>query len=204
MPSGGHPGAVHPFLRPDSVEPADLATDAAIALLADHGLPGLSVRAIAKKIGVTGPALTQRWAGAQGARSALVTAIARTFAERWHLWARGPLIGCEPTLGLPSTDAESGGVRAWLALEELGRAEARLGNLAVGYATADARRAEREQVVAMVRTTSGEPIRESTAFQVCALAATLRSELVEPAPAIGLTDARRVLRDLVAVAQTRG
>jgi hypothetical protein len=130
-----------------------------------------------------------------------VTVVARTFAERWHLWSRRPLIRREPTLSLPSDDAEQEGVRAWLALEELARAEHAAGNPGVAHALAQAREADRDEIRDKVATDSGRPLPHEVAASICALAAGLRAELVEPMPSLSHEEAGRILRGFVAAAQ---
>jgi len=142
---------VNPFLRPDSAAEADILTDGAMAVLAEAGPGGLSISAIARWIGVTPPALTLRWREEGcGARARILRLVILTFGKRWHLWSRSPLMRDEPSLSLPATAEEVAGVRAWLSLRELARAEAGAGNPDLAAAVARVGRWDRDEVCTMV------------------------------------------------------
>lgn len=136
------------LLRLESPAHDDMLTDGAICLLAEHGVTGLTVQALATWAGVTRPALNQRLS-----RGAMQELVARRFADRWvgwtgryvleavtkelvsdsvscgvedwhQTWSEGwshwwPLIGRTLAM-LPETEDEVAGLRAWHALEALG------------------------------------------------------------------------------------
>lgn len=185
----------NPFTRLDSASWDDLLTDAALRVLAEDGLLGLSVRAIAARIGITGPALTQRWKGDRGARARILQIVVLTFGERWHYWSRGPLLDSPPTLSLPRTEDEREGVRAWLAFHELARSEQASGNPHIATAVAHTDQLERDQVWDKARGADGRPLPEPSIVGLCALAEGLRVALVAPTPAIGVDSAERLLSE---------
>jgi AcrR family transcriptional regulator len=192
-----HGAWVNPFLRPDAADEAEMLTDAAHAVVLEHGLGGLSIRAIARQIGVTGPALTQRWGGAGSARDRILRVVVRTFGERWTQWSRWPLIDVQPALSLPMTDDEVAGVRTWLALDALARGEAAAGNSDLAVIVAEIQAAERREVEYMVRGGDGERLGAEAAAGICVVAAGLRAELVVSAPALDVESARRLLHSHV-------
>jgi|GEM_PF-2923551 len=173
------------------------------SILAEAGSGGLSISAIARRIGVTPPALTVRWREEdRGARARILHLVVVTFGERWHLWSRGPLLSDEPSLSLPTRAEEVAGVRAWLALRELARAEQAAGNPHLVAAVAHVGRRDREEVRAMVRTVDGQRLSSDAAAAVCAFADGLRTELVGDDPAINVPTAERRLRDYVAAVRS--
>lgn len=193
---------MNPFLRPDSASELDMLTDAALAVLFEAGLVGLSISAIARRIGVTPPALTLRWREEdRGARARILQLVVLTFGERWHLWSRGPLMSDEPSLSMPATSEEIGGVRAWLAFQELARTEQILGNPDVHAAVQRIRERDRDEVRGMVRLSDGRPLDVEAAAAICALAEGLRTELACDHPAIDVPTAERALQRYVAAAR---
>lgn len=196
---------MNPFLRPDSASDADMLTDGALAVLAESGLGGLSISAIARWAGVTPPALTVRWREEnRGARERILGLVIVTFGKRWHLWSRRALMEAEPSLSLPSTAEEVAGVRAWLALRELARSEERAGNSDLVAAVARIEALDRSEVRDHVRTAEGRPLAADAAAAVCALADGLRTALVSSDPGITFGAAQAVLRAYVAGLRREG
>ncbi len=104
------------FLRLDSAHPDDMLTDAAVQVLAVHGARGLSHRAIADCLRVTPARISQLVS-----RDRLAFVVTARFIQRWAAWIeyRRWLDGVLALL--PVEPEEVPGVRAWLALHELGR-----------------------------------------------------------------------------------
>ncbi len=192
---------MHPFLRLDSASEADMLADAAHHVLLERGVARFSVRALARWIGVTGPALTQRWGGEVGARTRILRLAVSAYGARWLLWSRGPLIKDDPSLSLPLCAEEIDGVRVWLSLEELARSEHAAGDPVLATMTAQVRAEERAEVRHMVRSADGEPISATAATAICALAAGLRAELIAPDPALDAAPAALLLRATIAAAR---
>lgn len=110
-------------MRPDSADLRDMLTDAAVSSLAERGLIELNVSVLARWIGVTPQAVTQRPGGPAGARARVFHLVARTFGDRWLAWVTPPLIADPPVIRVPETAAERHGVAVWAAFGELARGE---------------------------------------------------------------------------------
>lgn len=173
--------------------------DAAVMTLAEGGLRALSISSMARRIGVSPPALTQRWRGPRGARARILQLVVHRFGERWHWWSRGPLIEDPPSLALPATDDELEGVRVWLALRELARSEHAAGNPDVALAVAQIGALDRAEIGDKVRCRGGGRVASGAVVGICALADGLRIELVASEPAIQLATAEDLLRTHIAV-----
>ena len=108
-----------PFLRPYDAGLAEVVTDAAVHILAGHGVDRFSIRAIARWMRVTPAYLLNDFS-----RARLLEIIVITFGDRWLGWCGAEM--APGTLGpkLPETPDERVGVRVRMALEQLAEAEA--------------------------------------------------------------------------------
>jgi AcrR family transcriptional regulator len=110
-----------PFVRPYAFGDADMLTNAAIRLLADHGIDSFSVAVLARAINLTPQAVLNRYP-----RHRVVELLCLTFSQRWLTWATRDRIDELPAR-LPRTDSERHGVLVHRALHELARGEAAQG-----------------------------------------------------------------------------
>jgi AcrR family transcriptional regulator len=105
------------MLRPDSADYADILGDVAIGLIAEGGMPAITMRSLAEQFRVT----PQRVHSAFGDRAHLERVLMIVFIRRWRAW----IARREPRDGvfalLPSTTDEIVWSRVWLALCELAR-----------------------------------------------------------------------------------
>jgi AcrR family transcriptional regulator len=109
-------------LRPFSASWVDIYTDGAIHVINEQGLGGLTVRALADWMGVTPASVSQRTS-----RDQLVADVVDQFCHRWLQWIDDREFEHGVISLLPTNDEELPGVRVWLALLELGRADERTG-----------------------------------------------------------------------------
>ncbi|MFB9312359.1 TetR/AcrR family transcriptional regulator [Nocardioides plantarum] len=95
------------------------ACDAAVHLLATRGAGGLSVRAIAHELNVTGPALTHRWDN----RARLWGLLVSEIGDRWLREVRRAVYDRGPAGLVPSTAEEVADACVWLTASDLGRTD---------------------------------------------------------------------------------
>lgn len=104
------------LLRLDSASQEDMLTDAAVHVLADHGLVGLTTKAIADWLRVTPARVSQ-----MATREQLRLMVTARFANRMLDWIeqRYWSEGCTALLAVEEQNIT--GPRVWLALREWGR-----------------------------------------------------------------------------------
>lgn len=105
-----------------SSNPVDIVTDAVVALLNERGVAGLSLRALARHLGMN-PGIVNQWFGS---RAGMLEQVTYRLGGRWLRWldARWGEEGLLGLLPLLADDADAlRGLRAWLSLIELARSE---------------------------------------------------------------------------------
>jgi AcrR family transcriptional regulator len=182
-----------PFTRPDSADVLDMLADGAVEIVAEHGLLGLSISALARWSGLTPPVLTQRFQGPHGARRRVLHLVTFTYGQRWLRWSTGALLLDEPSLALPETDAERRGTRVWSALDELARGERSEGYGDIA-AVVDQVRSEEKAMVAARLGTAAHPMSPVAAGTFCAVVDGVRRALSFPVPTFSVADARDAIR----------
>jgi phosphoribosyl-AMP cyclohydrolase len=186
---GDMPVPDDPFLRPDAVDHREFVTDAAIEVLRVDGLAGFSVRAMARWMGITSPALTHRF----GSRARLLQIVLTTYTKRWLGWAGWPDSADPCPARLPETPIELHALRVWLALHEVVSGHSRAGDSGLEASLAWARQEEREL---LGRELNARLDRRSTDAEVdttYALVEGLRCALAVPAPTLTAERARSLL-----------
>lgn len=183
-----------PFLIEESVDYGDMVTDAVVCMLATRGVSELTLRSVAGHLGVTPQAISYRLGDPRGARYRVIQLATVTFGARWTSWVDAALLEDVPLPALPATGAEIRGVRVWLSLGELARAEAAGGNQDLSGAIERVRTGERMATRRQLERWLGVRVPELEALRLCCLVDGLRAELAGPAPAIEPTDARDLLR----------
>lgn len=181
------------FKRPDSADLRDMLTDAAVSSLAERGLIELNVSVLARWIGVTPQAVTQRLGGPAGARARVFHLVARTFGDRWLAWVTPPLIADPPVIRVPETAAERHGVAVWAAFGELARGEQAAGNGDIAAVVADVAAVERSEVRRQLERAAGARVDGRELAGLHALTAGLRSGLASPEPPCDLAVGRELL-----------
>jgi AcrR family transcriptional regulator len=106
-------------LRPYSADYLDMLTDAALHIVRDHGMAGLTVSAVADWLGVTRAAVAQKTS-----RDRMVADVVETYCLRWSEWVRIRSRDQGAFALLPGTDEDVAAVRIWLALAEQARNDA--------------------------------------------------------------------------------
>lgn len=172
------------LLRPGSCNYDDILTDAAVHILREHGLRGLSIRAVADWMRIT-PAAVSHHVN----RDQLMVLVSGRFGARWLGWILQRTFTDGVLALLPPDEDEIYGVRVWLALAELGR-----NHLEVGEQLRDVRREERD---ILHRVTQGR-LDSAAADTTLALVDGLRALLCPPAACLAgdrlsLTEARASL-----------
>ena len=187
------------FLRPHSLEYGDMVTDAAVEVLRDATLPGLSVRALARWMGITGPALTQRF----GSRQRILEIVLTRYTRRWLGWAGWP----DPTdacpARIPESPIEIHALRVWLALHELANGEHRAGNDELSGVLTWARQEERELLGRGLDDRLARRVTDLEVDATLALLEGLRCALAVPEPKLTADEARSILAAHVAALRTR-
>ncbi|GAA4378128.1 hypothetical protein [Nocardioides caricicola] len=190
-PDARIPSPRSPFLIPDSAHPFDIYTDAVVHLLADRGIDRLSVRAIARWMGVTPAAVLQRHSQAQ-----IREIVVARFGWRWVEWSC-PRRDSGLPARLPTSADECHGVRVWQALGEISRGAALAGHPAPQSRLEQARRDEAEAVaVSLTRLIRRRPDPRETAG-VLALVSGLRAEIAAAGSVVTSDVAAGILRDHV-------
>lgn len=109
----------------------DMLTDAAIHIVRDHGMGGLTVRAVADWLGVRPPAVSQRTT-----RQQMLADVVALFCVRWSAWVRDRSRTEGVFALLPATDEDVAAVRVLLAVVEHARhdesAAAKVAEIAAG------------------------------------------------------------------------
>lgn len=162
-------------------------TDAAIGLLAETGVAGLTSRAIASRLRVTPSALSQ-----QGGRQNLLRLVFLLFADRWEDWVDVPPWYDLPAR-LPESEEEMHGVRVWHALAELARGEALAGNPLPSDVLLGARAQERASIARHLKRLLGRTPSPPEVSTTAALVVGLRVEITAPQPAISPAQAHDLL-----------
>ena len=161
-----------PFLRPDDPRYREMLTDAAVVVLGERGVDGLSIGSLARWLKVTPAAVLKRHS-----RARVIELVMATFGDRWLDWSDpGPLRRIPARL--PGSDDEVHGVRVHRALSELARSELVAGRAAPSRIWSEVRRDE----LAGIRLRLGATERD--AERVLALASGLRIALAEPEPTL--------------------
>jgi hypothetical protein len=177
-----------PFLCPDSIHLGDMVADAAVRILEQTAITGLSSRAVAAWLRVSPSALTQR-----ADRAELIRLIVIFFVDRWSRW-----VDVSPWHDLPArlphSAEELHGIRVWHALAELARGEALAGNPVPAELITQAREDERLLVRDRLGGHLGRPPSDAEVATVTALVAGLRLELAAAQPAITPMEAVDLLR----------
>ena len=168
------------FVKPWSLDDADLLGDAAFDLVADAGHGALTLRAVARRMGIS-----QSWLSDRFDNRARMLAIATgVIGERWVTWisARSRYLGIAAFL--PDTDEGVVATRVWLALVELGRVEEQ-----TGWRVAQVRSDERS----LWRLLLGASTSDQLLDELVALTDGLRAAIADP---VGPLRPRRA-RDLL-------
>ena len=109
----------HLMSAPYSRATVDTITDEGIPLVAEHGLAGLSISAVAVRCRCSRQAVQQWCAG-----TPIRTLFAQRFVARWRRWMETRTrAGTDLTGLLPENDEVLGWTRVWLALLESGTRE---------------------------------------------------------------------------------
>jgi len=181
------------FVRLDSLDYADMLTDAAVSLLINRGIDELSVRAIAGWLGVTSPTVTIRGGG----RDRVLELVVSTFGRRWLAWAAWPDLDDPCPVRLPASEDEIHGARVWQALAELAGGAARAGNPVLEEVLDALRREERQFLWRDLYDRLDRPPTDRELDTTTALAAGLRARLAVASPDLTVEEARSLLADHV-------
>ena len=200
---------MHPFLRPGTFALTDEVADAAIILLDEQGVPGLSIGGVAARLGVSRQALTYRltrFSAEHDPVSILRQVAAGRFGDRWWRWSTCPT-GLTtgrgvPRLAVPETPEEQQGVRAWHALREMARTAWVAGDPLPAQALRRSRDQERTLLHHDLERWAGRRLDPATGPALAALADGVQlaaADLLDPMPA----DAAAALLEQHAVAMLR-
>lgn len=90
-----------PFLRPASLNPFDIIGDGVVETLRDRGAQEVSIRSVAKALGVTSQGLHQRLQSHRHDDTETPTAVLCRMAsvalgQRWFTWVRESLMALDP------------------------------------------------------------------------------------------------------------
>lgn len=177
-----------PFVRPDSPHLGDMVADAAVRILEQTAVTGLSSRAVAAGLRVSPSALTQR-----ADRAELLRLVFVFFVDRWSRWVDVPPWHDLPAR-LPQSAEEVHGVRVWHALAELARGEALAGNQVPADVIARAREDERLLIANRLTGLVGRRPSDAEVTLTTALVVGLRLEVAGARPAVSPTTAVDLLR----------
>lgn len=178
------------LLRPAACEPIEIATDAAVHIVRDGGIRALSVRAIATRMGVTAPALLQRYDN----RARLFRLVVAHVGDRWLWWA-GSQWQLDGIAGLLPQEAEAiAHAHVWLAFQDLAR-----NDLELGPFIAKVRDGERSMVERTLRRDPGWLSASHEASTDLAVAAVegLRVSMCSPTEPLPAVRARAALTHLL-------
>jgi AcrR family transcriptional regulator len=101
----------------DSPARRDMVTDMAIGLILENGLAAVTVRGVAKKIGIAAPTLLGWYGSAERVR----LVVGQTYCGRWVQWIQRREFRDGLLALLPVTAEEVGWTRVWEAVLELAR-----------------------------------------------------------------------------------
>ena len=101
----------------DSPARRDMVTDMAIGLILENGLAAVTVRGVAKKIGIAAPTLLGWYGSAERVR----LIVGQTYCGRWVQWVQRREFRDGLAALLPLTADEVGWTRVWQAVLELAR-----------------------------------------------------------------------------------
>lgn len=157
------------MLRPDSLDRGDVLTDGVLALLAEAGASGVSLRRLADRLGCSVGALTNQWRS----RGRMLHVAVNQFRHRWNglLMPRCLRDGISGLL--PADDEEAEDCQVWFAFCELARTDATVAECVA------AQRADEHDLVRLVLRDRGD---ESTVDAVLALVDGLRLAVSSPRP----------------------
>lgn len=181
------------FERPDAAGIDDTLADGAVVLLRTRGVDALNVAALARWLGVSRQALSERLRGPDGARRRILQLTTLTFADRWIEWVGSAMREDPPVPALPKTADEEHGVRVWAGLLELARGERASGNPdpAAGVVATLVR--EREVVHSRISEWLGVSPSADEMLELYALTDGLRGILIEPGRRLSHQQARLCL-----------
>jgi AcrR family transcriptional regulator len=101
----------------DSPARRDMVTDMAIGLIIEGGLGAVTVRGVAKKIGIAAPTLLGWYDSADRVRFV----VGQTYCVRWVQWVQRRTFEDGLLALLPNTEDEVAWTRVWQAVLELAR-----------------------------------------------------------------------------------
>ncbi len=101
----------------DSPARRDVVTDMAIGLILENGLAAVTVRGVAKRIGIAAPTLLGWYGSAERVR----LVVGQTYCGRWVQWIQRREFRDGLLALLPLTAEEVGWTRVWEAVLELAR-----------------------------------------------------------------------------------
>lgn len=168
------------FLKPWSLDDADLLGDAAFDLVAESGHAALTLRAVARRMGIS-----QSWLSDRFENRARMLAIATgVVGDRWFTWisARSRYLGIGAFL--PDSDEGVVATRVWLSLIELGRVEEQ-----TAFQVEHVRRDERS----LLRHLRGPATAEKQLDELVALTNGLRAGIADPLSPLRPRQARALL-----------
>lgn len=168
------------FVKPWSLDDADLLGDAAFDLIAEAGHGALTLRAVAKRMGISQSWLSDRFHN----RARMLAIAAGVIGERWATWvgARSRYLGIAAFL--PDTDEGVVATRVWLALLELARVEEQ-----TAWQVAHVRREERS----VLRHLLGATASAARLDELTALVDGLRTAIADPIDPLRPRRARALL-----------
>lgn len=168
------------FLKPWSLDDADLLGDAAFDLVAEAGHAALTLRAVARRMGIS-----QSWLSDRFENRARMLAIATgVIGDRWSTWvmARSRYLGIGAFL--PDTDEGVVATRVWMSLTELGRVEE-----PTAFQVEHVRREERSLLLGLLGPATPEPHLD----ELVALTNGLRAAIADPIAPLRPRRARALL-----------
>ncbi len=174
------------MFRLSSPHKADMATDMAIPLIAESGWSAMTLRALGRAAKISGPAVAAWY----GSVERLHEVIAARYGHRWLQLVFLRLPGYHNDVGvgeilatlLPADEDEVALTRVWLAIQEAGRTEPRVGAVVAAIESQEedllARRLETRSDEAMI------------------VLRGLRAAMCAPGTPLAFDDARRMARRL--------
>jgi len=195
-----------PFLRPASLNPFDIIGDGVVETLRDRGAQELSIRSVAKALGVTSQGLHQRLQSHRHDDTETPTAVLCRMAsvalgQRWFTWVRESLMALAPEvpeIRLPQTEHERMGVAVWTAWHEVARGRDLLGDPVPGEILAATRDDERQLLADEMDRAMGRRPSDHQLVTLLALADGLRAQMVQPASNLPVGTAQEVMARQVA------
>lgn len=170
-----------------------MLADGAVALLRERSVDALNVSALARWMGVTRQALSERLWSSGGTRRRILQLTVLAFADRWSGWVQAALLEDPPVPALPRSAEEVHGLRVWSALTELARGELARGNPDPAAAIVATRELEREVMRDRCTSWLGTDVSDQDLLELGALADGLRADLILSAPRSSFDEAHRLL-----------